>query len=76
MKKQIAKGFLCVGLGSPWGLAAAVFAFATSTTSALAQVPARLPEQDGGYMQWVIFGGLAVIVCATGFLSSKRSHLN
>lgn len=44
--------------------------------SAMAQAPGRVAGADAGYLQWIVFGGIAVVVCATGFLNSKRSHLN
>ena len=44
--------------------------------SAMAQAPGRVAGEDSGYLQWIVFGGIAVVVCATGFLNSKRSHLN
>ena len=44
-------------------------------TSALAQSPAKLPNEDGGYLQWGIALGIVVVVAFTAFLNPKRSHL-
>ncbi len=57
-------------------LTAAVAAVVLLADSAMAQAPGRVPGEDSGYLQWIVFGGIAVVVCATGFLNSKRSHLN
>lgn len=43
---------------------------------AWAQRPARLPNQDAGYLQWGVALGLAAVICLSAFLSPKRSHLN
>ncbi|MEK7711219.1 MAG: hypothetical protein AAB341_04915 [Planctomycetota bacterium] len=57
-------------------LAAAAAAVVLLADSAMAQTPGRVAGEDAGYLQWIVFGGIAVVVCATGFLNSKRSHLN
>ena len=51
-------------------------ALALLADSAMAQAPGRVAGEDAGYLQWIVFGGIAVVVCATGFLNPKRSHLN
>ncbi len=56
--------------------ATGIFALALTAHSASAQTPGRVAVEDSGYLQWVVFLGLAVVVCATGFLNPKRSHLN
>jgi hypothetical protein len=74
---QTSKRGLGFGLFDFWTfgrLSAAAVVFLAD--SALAQAPGRVPGQDAGYLQWIIFGGIGVVVCATGFLNSKRSHLN
>jgi hypothetical protein len=55
---------------------AAAAAVALLADSAMAQAPGRVPGEDAGYLQWIVFGGIAFVVCATGFLNPKRSHLN
>lgn len=47
-----------------------------SAVAALAQRPGRTPDEDGGALQWVVVAGVAVVICLTGFMNSKRSHLN
>jgi len=55
----------------------AASAFAAAMTSpALAQTPGRVAGEDSGYLQWIVFLGIGVIVCLTGFVNPKRSHLN
>ena len=44
--------------------------------AALAQSPLVVPSDDGGYLQWIVAAGLAVIVLAAAFLNPKRSHLS
>ncbi len=43
---------------------------------AQAQVHATLPGEDGGMLQWGVAAGVAVVICLTGFLNPKRSHLH
>jgi len=43
---------------------------------ALAQTPGTVANEEPSYLVWVVFAGAAVIICATGFMNSKRSHLN
>lgn len=43
--------------------------------TALAQLPARLPNEDGGMLQWGVSVGLAVIVLLACFINPKRSHI-
>jgi hypothetical protein len=42
---------------------------------ASAQRAARFPNEDGGWLQWVIAALLLLVVCAAAFLNSKRSHM-
>lgn len=44
--------------------------------SAQAQPTGRLPEEEGGLLQWCIAAGIVLVVCITAFLNPKRSHLN
>jgi len=53
-----------------------ILALTLAAHSAAAQTPGRVAAEDSGYLQWIVFLGLAVVVCATGFLNPKRSHLN
>lgn len=57
-------------------LAVGAFAFHVSAVAALAQRPGQIPDEDGGMLQWAVVGGVGVVICLTGFLNSKRSHLN
>lgn len=41
-----------------------------------AQTTTNVPDDDGGMLQWGVALGIAVLVVLTGFLNSKRSHLN
>jgi len=59
---------------SRWGVFACVFAMHFATASAWAQKPATLPGIDGGVVQWVVAGGILLIMCVAGFLNPKRSH--
>lgn len=43
---------------------------------AQAQVPAALPGDDGGMLQWGVAAGITVVICLAGFLNPKRSHLH
>jgi hypothetical protein len=54
---------------------AAMVAILAAETPALAQRAARLPNEDGGWMQWVVAAAIALVVCAAPFLNAKRSHL-
>lgn len=43
---------------------------------ALAQTPGNVANEEAGYLVWVVCAGAGLIICATGFMNSKRSHLN
>ncbi len=58
-----------------WIVAVAALATHMTAGAALAQRPGRLPEEDGGLIQWLMAAGLALVICAPAFLNSKRSHL-
>lgn len=47
-----------------------------STRSAVAQTPGRVVDPEGSMVVWLVAVGLILLVCLTGFLSAKRSHLN
>ena len=43
--------------------------------TALAQKSVTMAKGEGsGSLPWLIAGGIAVIVCVTGFLNPKRTH--
>ena len=44
--------------------------------SARAQQTGRLPEEEGGLLQWCIAAGIVLVVCITAFMNPKRSHRN
>ncbi len=50
--------------------------FMAASGRALGQVPGNVANEESSYLVWVIFAGAALIVCATGFMNPKRSHLN
>ena len=59
---------------APWlGAVAAFFALAQPT---FAQVPARLPGDDKGMLQWAMAVGILVLFSAVVFMNPKRSHQN
>lgn len=39
-----------------------------------AQSEGRLPNEDGGLMQWIIAAALIVVVCAPAAINPKRTH--
>lgn len=43
---------------------------------AMAQAPGTVANEESSYLVWVVFGGAALVICATGFMNPKRSHLN
>ncbi|MCO6438849.1 MAG: hypothetical protein J5J06_17275 [Phycisphaerae bacterium] len=47
-----------------------------SAAAAMAQTPARLPDEEGVVVTWAIAAGIVVIVCLASFLNPKRSHLS
>jgi hypothetical protein len=57
------------------GLIAGPVALCLSDGVAFAQQAARLPDEDGGLLQWAIAAGIAGVVLVTAFLNPKRSHL-
>ena len=44
--------------------------------SAQAQRTGKVPDEEGGLLQWCIAAGIVLVVCITAFLNPKRSHLN
>jgi len=42
----------------------------------VAQARGTVVERESGWLTWVIAGGLIIVVCLTGFLNAKRSHLH
>ena len=49
--------------------------FLASGRQALAQTPAKIANEESSYLVWVVFAGAIFIVCASGFMNPKRSHL-
>jgi len=43
--------------------------------TAWAQMPARLPDEDGGMLQWGVALGLAAIVLLASLINPKRTHI-
>ena len=50
--------------------------FIAASGRALGQTPGNVANEESSYLVWVLFAGAALIVCATGFMNPKRSHLN
>lgn len=44
--------------------------------SALAQTPGQFANEESGWLVWTVLAGAGLIICATGFMNAKRSHLN
>ena len=57
------------------GWTAAILGPQISAASFLAQVPARLPNEEGVLVTWGISAGIVVVCCLASFLNPKRSHL-
>ena len=51
-------------------------AFMAVNQRALAQSPGNVANEESSYLVWIVFAGALLIVCATGFMNPKRSHLN
>jgi len=74
-KLRLVRGITTHGMG--WRtLAAAMVLIHVTSYPAQAQVQATLPGEDGGMLQWGVAAGIAVVICLTGFLNPKRSHLH
>ncbi len=56
------------------GVASIAF-FIASGGPVLAQTPAKVANEEASYLVWVVFAGAVLIVCASGFINPKRSHL-
>ena len=61
------------GLGTAALNMLALFA---GSQSAMAQTPANVANEESSWLVWAVFAGAALIICATGFMNPKRSHLN
>ena len=57
-------------------LIVSVGAFLATSGRALSQTPGTVANEESSYLIWVVFAGAALIICATGFMNPKRSHLN
>ena len=42
---------------------------------AWAQQDGVAPEAEETWLKWAVAAGLAVIICITGFINARRSHL-
>lgn len=56
--------------------ASAVGAVLFSATAAMGQKPGRVPDDDGGILQWGVALGIVVLCAAAAFINPKRSHLD
>ena len=44
--------------------------------SVFAQVPGQYANEESSLLVWGVLAGAGLIICATGFMNAKRSHLN
>lgn len=58
-----------------WIIAATALALHVSAGTAWAQRNGNVPDHEESWLKWAIAAGLAVVVCITGFINAKRSHL-
>jgi len=58
------------------GRAVALAAAVTTSGTAWAQGPARLVDRESAWINWLVLVGVILVVCMSGFLKSKRSHLH
>ena len=52
-----------------------LWAIHATGTAAWAQKLARPPEPEGGMLKVAVAVGLGIVICGSGFLAAKRSHL-
>ena len=64
----------CTRVRPGWVVAGTIIALHLTSAAAWAQRPGHLPKDDKGFLQWGVGVGLAVLICASAFLNSKRSH--
>ena len=62
-------------LPAAWLIAVGGLLMHLAAASVWAQKPGRIADEDGGILQWVIAGVLALLVCIPAFINPKRSHL-
>ena len=58
-----------------WIIVAAAMALHASAGIVWAQKDGKVPDHEESWLKWAIAGGLAVVICITGFINAKRSHL-
>lgn len=56
-------------------VAASAAFFVASGGSVFGQTPGTVANEESSYLVWIVFAGATLIVCATGFMNPKRSHL-
>jgi hypothetical protein len=49
--------------------------FIASGGPVLAQAPGKVANEEASYLVWVVFAGAVLVICASGFMNPKRSHL-
>jgi len=49
---------------------------AVLASEVLAQVPGQFANEESSWLIWAVLAGAGLIICATGFMNPKRSHLN
>ena len=76
MKREAAILKRLAGSMGTWRWLVAVWLVLANASTALAQRPARLPDEDGGLIQWAIAAGIIILICIPAFLNPKRSHLD
>ncbi len=58
-----------------WMVAGPAVVVHVSAGAAWAQKEARVPDEEDGWLKFAVAFGLAVVICTTGFINAKRSHL-
>ena len=58
------------------GTIVSLWTFHACSAFAFAQAKGRVPDEDGGIIQWVLAAGLIVVICGPALIPTKRSHLN
>ena len=58
-----------------WIIGVPALALHVSAGIVWAQRNAQVPDHEEGWLKWAVAAGLGVVICITGFVNAKRSHL-
>ena len=58
------------------GIIVAAAALHASAEIVWAQKDSGPADHEEGWLKWAVAGGLAVVICITGFINAKRTHLS